>query len=208
VLPDDPQRTVAAGAAAAIPLLVGANRDEAQLFQVLGGDSFRPAGVADLHTEMLRAGVADPDGLLCAYRNRVGDSDLSTLRAAFLTDAIYRVPAARLAEAQVRAGGRAHHYLFLDEPCGPAMGAFHGADLLYTFDKLSLIGADTPDRIAVRDTLLRAWASFAETGGPGWPMYDADSAGNSRVIGGSAEPADGMATEPPFDDVTTLGRAG
>lgn len=208
VLPGDPQQAVAAGAAAAIPLLVGANRDETQLFQVLGGDSFRPADVAALHAEMGRAGVADPDGLLHAYRNRIGDVDLSTLRAAFLTDAIYRLPATRLAEAQVRAGGRAYHYLFRDEPCGPDMGAFHGADLLYTFDKLSLIGADLPDRIAVRDTLLRAWARFAEHGDPGWPMYDADSAGNSRVIGGSAEPAGGMSTEPPLDDVTTLGRAG
>lgn len=116
---------------------------------------------------MRRAGVADPEGLLRAYRNRVGDVDLSTLRAAFLTDAIYRVPATRLARAQVHAGGRAYHYLFLDEPCGPAMGAFHGADLLYTFDKLSLVGADTPDCVAVRDTLLRAWASFAEHGDPG-----------------------------------------
>ncbi|MGW0846430.1 carboxylesterase family protein [Streptomyces sp. NPDC002787] len=42
VLPVAPQQAVADGAAAGIPLLVGATRDEARVFQMIGGDSFRP----------------------------------------------------------------------------------------------------------------------------------------------------------------------
>ncbi|GGS61212.1 hypothetical protein GCM10010270_35210 [Streptomyces violaceus] len=107
-----------------------------------------------------------------------------------------------LARAQAGAGGRAYHYLFVDEPCGPAMGAFHGADLLHVFDKLSLVGADTPEHLAARDTLVGAWAAFAATGDPGWPPYAPEAEGNSRAIGGSPADADCMITEPPADDVT------
>jgi para-nitrobenzyl esterase len=52
--------------------------------------------------------------LLDAYRRRAADSDdLSALRGAFLADALYRIPATRLAQAQA-GGGRAYHYLLVD----------------------------------------------------------------------------------------------
>ncbi|QUQ65707.1 carboxylesterase/lipase family protein [Kutzneria sp. CA-103260] len=195
VVPVPSHQAVVAGVAAHIPLLIGATRDEVQLFQVLNGDRFRPADEAALLAEMSRAGAGDPVKLLDAYRARLGSADLSTVRSAFLTDAVYRRPATRLAAAQVEAGGRAYHYLFSDEPFGSAMGACHGADLLHTFDALALVGADTPARLAIRDALVQAFAAFAATGDPGWPGYDA---GSSRAIGGDNP----MAPEPPADDVT------
>jgi para-nitrobenzyl esterase len=57
---------VMAGEVAAIPLLIGATRDEVQLFQVLNGERFRPADEAALLAEMGRAGAADPARLLDA----------------------------------------------------------------------------------------------------------------------------------------------
>ncbi|MGW1270610.1 hypothetical protein [Streptomyces sp. NPDC002491] len=111
---------------------------------------------------MRRAGIAEPEKLFASYRHRVPEAnDGANLRSAFLSDAPYRRPAARLAQAPVAAGGRAYHYLVLDEPCGPAMGAFHGVDLLHVFDKLSLVGAATPEHLGARDTLAGAWAAFA-----------------------------------------------
>jgi len=200
VVPVEPHRAVVAGAAVGIPLLIGATRDEVQLFQVLNGDRFRPADEASLLAEMSRAGAPDPARLLDAYRLRVGSDDLSTVRSAFLTDAVYRLPAVRLAQAQVEAGGRAYHFLFSDEPLGSAMGAFHGADLLHTFDALALVGADTPSRLAVRDTLVQAFAAFVGVGDPGWPVHDAGASGNSRGVGGEGL----MVTEPPVDGVTAV----
>uniref|UniRef100_UPI00403FF02D carboxylesterase family protein n=1 Tax=Streptomyces sp. DG1A-41 TaxID=3125779 RepID=UPI00403FF02D len=88
VLPVAPQQAVADGAAADIPLLVSTTRDEVRVFQMIGGDSFRPEDETALYTEMRRAGVTEPEKLLDAYRNRIADSgDLSALRGAFLTDA-------------------------------------------------------------------------------------------------------------------------
>ncbi|MEQ0558107.1 carboxylesterase family protein [Amycolatopsis sp. NEAU-NG30] len=157
-----------------IPLLIGVNRDEVRLFQVLGGDRFR------LAEDELRAEMGAE--LFAAYRAR--EHDPAAARGAFLTDVLYRIPAARLAREHVEAGGRAYHYVFCDEPCGPQLGAFHGAELLHVFDKLALVGADTPERLAVRDALVGAWSAFAATGDPGWPVYSAE--GSSRVFGGSA----------------------
>ncbi|GEC09979.1 hypothetical protein SSP24_76340 [Streptomyces spinoverrucosus] len=205
VLPRDPQQAVTEGAATDIPLLIGATRDEVRVFQMIGGDSFRPSDESVLYAEMRRAGVTEPEKLLDAYRHRIADSDdLADLRSAFLSDAIYRMPATRLARAQTAAGGRAFHYLLLDEPCGPAMGAFHGADLLHVFDKLALVDAGTPEHLAARDILVGAWAAFAATGDPGWPAYSPDTAANSPAIGGASATANQMVTEPPADDITDL----
>ncbi|WP_180686661.1 hypothetical protein [Streptomyces gossypiisoli] len=66
------------------------------------------------------------------------------------------------------------------------------------------VGADTPEHLTARDTLVGAWAAFAATGDPGWPPYAPEAAGNSRAIGGSPADADRMITEPPADDVTAL----
>ncbi|MDX3385554.1 carboxylesterase family protein [Streptomyces niveiscabiei] len=132
---------------------------------------------------------ARPARLLDAYRTRTGTTELADLRAEFLGDAIYRTPATRLARAQVAAGGRAFHYLLLDEPCGPDLGAFHGVDLLYVFDKLPLAGADTPEHRAVRDRLTAVCRDFTAHGDPGWAPCD----GNSRAFGGTSD----MVAEPP-----------
>jgi para-nitrobenzyl esterase len=206
VLPRHPQQAVADGAAAAhVPLLVGANRDEVRLHQLIAGEAFRPADEAALLAEIRRADVAEPEKLLDAYRRRIADpDDLAALRGVFLTDAVFRMPAVRMARAQVAAGGRAHQYLMLDEPCGSEMGACHGVDLLHVFDKLALVGADTPEHRPVRETLTRAWARFAATGDPGWPVYDPEAAGNSRAIAGPCFGTERMVTEPPADDVTAL----
>ncbi|MFB8277980.1 carboxylesterase/lipase family protein [Nocardia colli] len=203
VLPRDPLRTVADGAVAHIPLLIGATHDEIRLFQRLAGDAFRPADRTALLAEMQRAGVTEPDELLRAYRSRAPHSDdLSDLRSMFLTDAVYRIPATDLAQAQSAAGGRAYHQLLLAEPCGPDLGAFHGADLLYLFDKLALVDAARPEHLAVRDLLIGAWTDFAVSGAPRWPAYASNEEANSRAI--AAPPiVDSMITEPP-DDIARL----
>ncbi|MER5888770.1 carboxylesterase family protein [Streptomyces sp. NPDC001941] len=204
VLPRDPQQAVESGALADVPLLIGATRDEVRVFQLLAGDAYRPADDEALHTDMRRIGATDPAALLDAYRERTRLTDLADLRTAFLSDAVYRVPATRLARAQTAAGGRAHHYLLCEEPCGPDMGAFHGSDLLYVFDKLAEVDAATPERLAVRDQLVGAWRAFTETGDPGWPRYDGDAPDTSRAIGGDGGATYRMTSEPPADDVTTL----
>ncbi|KPM52186.1 carboxylesterase [Frankia sp. CcI49] len=199
ILPRHPEQAVAAGDAAGIGLLVAANRDEVRLFQTMQGAAFIPADEAALLAEMSQAGAPVPERLLAGYRRRAPDADAGDLRARFLTDAIYRLPASRLAAAQVAAGGRAHTYLFAAEPFGPGLGAFHAADLLVLFDSLERRGVATPQLRQIQHDLTGAWARFAATGDPGWPLYAPTADPNTRQFGGDTD----MVTEPPDDDATT-----
>ncbi|WP_246281531.1 carboxylesterase/lipase family protein [Fodinicola acaciae] len=194
ILPRRPHDAVTDGSVAGIPLLVSANRDEMRSFQAMQGEAYAPADEAALLDEIGRGGIAQPEAMLAAYRKRAPSADLTTLRTLFLSDAIYKLPAWRLARAQVEAGGRAYAALLTAEPLGEAFGAGHGMDLVYIFDGLAAAHIDTPDNLAIRDDIHQAWGRFAATGDPGWPVYD----GRVRVWGG------GFAVEPPDDEVTRL----
>lgn len=197
ILPAHPNSVVASGDCSDVGLLIGANRDELRLFQFLQGDTYVPTHEQALLAEMHRAGVASPRHLLTAYRARMPHADLAELRTMFLTDAIYRLPATKLAAAHTAAGGSAHTYLFAAQPFGPQLGACHAADLPFLFDGLEQIGRATDDLLRTRDELTRAWGLFAATGAPGWPRFDPTTRPNTRQFG--AAPT--MITEPPIDDV-------
>ncbi|MGW4245980.1 carboxylesterase/lipase family protein [Nocardia sp. NPDC004722] len=178
-----------------VPLLVGATRDEVQVFRRLAGDGFG-VPIPQLHNEIRRIGITDPAALTDAYAARIGSSDPADVRAAFLTDAVYRRPAIDLIRAQSAAGGTAHHFLLEDEPCGPSLGAFHGSDLLFLFDKLAQVDAATPPHLAVQSALIQAWKDFLWKGDPGWTPWT-PGVPNSRALGGTND----MVEEPPADNV-------
>ncbi|HWA67724.1 MAG TPA: carboxylesterase family protein [Mycobacteriales bacterium] len=203
VLPEHPHDALARGAARDVALLVSANRDEMRLFQATQPDTFPPTDEAALLAEIERAGFAETRAMYDAYRERLSATGVPTglteVRAAFLTDQIYREPATRMAQTQVAAGGRAWSALFSDAPLGPAVGACHGADVLYLFDLIAMMGVADPQRLAVRDELHAAWRSFAATGDPGWPTHQP---GATRQFGGEAK----FVIEPPDDRVAELRR--
>jgi hypothetical protein len=55
------------------------------------------------------------------------------------------------------------------------------------FGRLTGTPADTPENRAIADQLIQAWAEFIRDGDPGWAVYDAETAGNTRQFGGSAD---------------------
>lgn len=199
VLQEYPQEALAAGRVTDIPLLVGANRDEAQLFRAMSGDAFEPADDDAVLAEMRRAGVPDPAALAAAYRTPGAASGLELsagdLRSKFLSDAVYRRPSVAMAEAQNAPGGSAWAYLFSACPMGPQMGAAHAIDMMYMFDRLSLAGVETAENLAIRDSLARTWSDFARDGRVGWAPYRAANVDNARQFGGDSD----AVTEPPSE---------
>lgn len=183
VLPTMPIDRIATGSASDVDVMIGWNSDEMRLFTV-------PAGALDLIDEnllgMALAGVGiDPGEAMSVYRagaatsgSGMGTSAPGDLMAAALTDWMFRIPAIRLAERQVAAGGRAHVYEFTwsTDLFDGRLGAAHAMEIPFTFDTLDsfggtlLAGSDAPQGLA--DEMHAAWVAFVRDGTPGWASYD------------------------------------
>ncbi|HEX9547397.1 MAG TPA: carboxylesterase/lipase family protein [Acidimicrobiales bacterium] len=179
---DRPDRMVAAGSAAGVDLMIGTNADELRLY--LFG-----------MPEPLRSAVPDPD--VAAYFAQSGRSADEVLKiygasrpgatardlaAAVATDGTFRIPAIRLAEAQLGHTDRVWMYRFswptpVDEG---VLGACHTLEIPFVFENFGglgpFLGDDPPVELA--QEMHAAWVRFATSGDPGggglpaWPGYD------------------------------------
>ena len=173
LVPDVPVARIAAGSAGGIQLLVGTTRDEFRLFLVPTGVV---AAVTSQMLPVLAARYRWPAGAAETYTaNRPGASP-GDIAAAILTDAAFRVPAARLAAAQHAAGGTVHAYEFGWATSVLGLGACHALELAFVFDTLAeatpMVGDGAPQPLAVE--MHRAWVSFARDGAPGWRPWTPD----------------------------------
>jgi carboxylesterase type B len=119
------------------------------------------------------------DGVVRTYIERHRDRPLTDVLVAMETDRVFRIPAIRLAEADVRAGRPVHMYLFAWET--PAFGGLlrscHALELPFMWDALDQGGVnvftgDGPERHGLARDMHERWIAFARTGDPGWPGYD------------------------------------
>ncbi|MFJ5306921.1 carboxylesterase/lipase family protein [Streptomyces sp. NPDC088350] len=197
VLPRTPVQAAEAGDTVTVPLLIGANRDEMLAAEVFGQPGTEPPTVDALYDEV--AGAVGEDaarGLLDAYRAAEPDAGTARLRLRFLGDHLYRVPAARMAEAHTRAGGRAYRYLFAADL--PVVGPSHGMEAALVFgthdsddNPLAQLYRQWDGSAALGRQVMAAWAGFARTGDPGWAPHTPGAA-DVQVFG-----APGPVSEPP-----------
>jgi para-nitrobenzyl esterase len=176
IVPQYPIDAVAAGSASDIPLLLGTTAEEMRLF-------LAPTGItAGLPAVMLPVMVprfgGDPSFIDVYSSNRPAATPGDVL-AAMGTDAAFRVPTVRLAEAHLASGGETYVYEFAWRTDYLGMGACHALELAFVFDTLASDGARkmTGSRPAqdVADAMHRAWVDFAHGKDPGWARYDSDS---------------------------------
>jgi para-nitrobenzyl esterase len=183
-LPKLPIEVVRAGCAAGIPLLLGSNRDEWNLFEVFLGDATVEAFKAPLRARL------GPllDRLLDVYRER--HADRSDLRAwvDLIGEVVFRIPVIRLAEAQAGHGAPVYMYRFdwTSPAFGGRLGAAHALELPFVWNRLDLpmapilLGPDLADAQPLATVVHASWALFIKTGDPNggglpaWPRYDAE----------------------------------
>jgi para-nitrobenzyl esterase len=175
VLPQPPVSAFEAGQGAAVPLLIGSNRDEARLFVVADSS-------IDLVDDALLEMAAGAYGLtadgIAVYRGNRPGAGAGDVMAAIVTDWFFGIPAIRVAEARAGASGNTWMYRFdhPDPSDNHRFGACHAVEIPFVFDTIdrddvrSLIGDAPSARVAAN--VHGAWVAFITTGDPGWPAYD------------------------------------
>jgi para-nitrobenzyl esterase len=188
-LPAAPDRAIADGASAGIPLVIGTNRDEAKMFMVADPKNRDPDEdvlLSRIERGFAASGVKLGAGeVIDAYRQARAAAGISTepreIWSAIESDRMFRLGSVRAAEAHAAHQPATYMYLFTWE--SPAMqgalGACHALELPFVFGTLDAPGMDRfagsgPAAQRLSDAMMDAWIEFARTGSPGpdWPAYD------------------------------------
>ncbi len=184
VLPVDPLTALRKGAGTDVDLLIGACRQEGNLWFVPTSLQGRIPGFAArwlLGKTMPRASE-----VLKAYglgQPGMGGGGAALNRA--LTDLAFRWPSRQFAAAH---RGRTHVFEFdwMSPALDGKLGACHGVDLPFVFDTLDvasgprgILGENPPQALATRVHAL--WAGFARTGELPWPEFDEPSRAVHRL---------------------------
>lgn len=173
-LPVHPLEAIGTGALRNVPLLIGTNLDE--------GNLFVPENAAGQNLERLLEPIVGPERAMpiaSSYpASRAGQAQL-------MTDTVFWLPALQLAERQLP---HAPVWMYRFDWCAPSgqpiPGAFHALELGFVWDvldtpaaQLFLANATAPQSLA--DAMHRAWLAFAHHHNPNvpelphWPQYDA-----------------------------------
>jgi para-nitrobenzyl esterase len=187
LLPGPPLDAVRSGSAAGVHLVTGTTADEWNLFHLrdrLGGPLTEDRASRRLARLVGADRVAD---VVDVYRTARPHATPDDVVCAVMTDHVFRVPAVRLADAQVAHAPQVSLYRF-DLPStamGGALGACHAIEVPFVFDNLDrggvdvLLGGLDDGTKALATRVSRAWTAAAHTGRPEhddlpWPSYDRD----------------------------------
>jgi para-nitrobenzyl esterase len=193
-LPLQPRDAIASGASADVPLVIGTNRDEMNLFRIAALRELDKPMEDSRALDVIAKGLPQPterlSTLLETYRaSREGRGLPHGNRAligAVQSDQRFRIPSIRFAEAYRARQPRTFMYLFTYESPSMrgALRACHALELPFVFGTLS---APFQDRFAgtgpavaeLSETMMDSWIAFAKAGSPttlragDWVPYDA-----------------------------------
>ena len=190
-LPEDPPTMLANGEFAKVPVIVGANADEATIFFVLAGDAFAIETEADF--EALADGILPGQGAAIVAEYPLSEYETPQKAAeAAVGDAGFICASRRTAREISEHGGTAYLYNFSHAPAGAlfaGMGAFHSAEVRYVFGTPGQLmpGQLTEDEIVLSQAMMSYWYELTAEGDPNhegavtWPTYDASSDGHIQL---------------------------
>jgi para-nitrobenzyl esterase len=169
----------------AVPLLLGANRDEWNLFALSNvADWAKPLADDELLAQLSRK---LPPGkrehaprLIESYRSARRQRGLPHQNRALLRalegDLRFRMPGLRFVELyQTQAETHVYSFSYASPALRGELGACHALELPFVFGSYDAPGQDRfagsgDDVVSLSRTMMSAWASFAR-GAPSWPRY-------------------------------------
>jgi para-nitrobenzyl esterase len=181
VLPASVTGTFAAGEQMEVPLLVGSNSDESNLWA-----PFMGAITVDQYRAFLKAGFGDGAADIWSLYPARTDAEVPRAIGRLLTETGFGATA-RFAASSMDAQGKAPAYLYrfsrapdFDLPglkLPIPKGAFHAVEIPYVFGTLGALAIDDPTDEGLSRQMMKLWTTFAATGDPGatgsgpWPPY-------------------------------------
>ncbi len=173
--------------------MVGTNLDEVRLWsRFIPGLPDYPIEVNLKAMPWLAEAMPGPlDDIEASYGSRRPGAAEGDIAMATGTDALFRVPAIRVAEAQSANQPHTWMYLFTWPTPLEDLGSCHAVELPFVFNNLGaqgvsdLLGEDPPQELA--DLMQDTWIAFARNGDPnndgipGWPAYDVESRSTMKL---------------------------
>jgi para-nitrobenzyl esterase len=182
VLSQPPLDAIAGGNADGVHVLVGTNLHEMTLFTMMD-PNLATLDEDAIITRVEKVIGTSADAFVRDYRSRRTDETVQALWNDIATDAMFRMPAIALAQAQL-AHGPVWSYLFTWETpvFGGMLRSTHALEIPFVFDNLArnteMFTGTGSERQAIADAMHNAWIAFARTGQPHhgglptWPEYD------------------------------------
>lgn len=178
VLTDSPVASLASGEHAAVPFLVGTNRDEGTFFS----DDALITTELELATALAQLVPGHGDDLTALYVPADHGSPLAAYDAA-VRDLGFACPTRALARGLAEDGVDVYLYELNQTNAGAValdLGVMHGIDLLYVFGNTPLpFTRPSAAERNVTESMQSYWTRFGATGDPGgegagaWPVFDA-----------------------------------
>jgi para-nitrobenzyl esterase len=187
LLPRRPLEAIRDGSGAGIPLVIGTTHDEWNLFMLQEAGGELPAEQLRRRAGNLVGGdPAEVDEMVALYREARPAATNRDVWAAILTDHVFRMPALRLADAQLpHAPVSMYRFDYPSTAFGGLAGACHAIDVPFVFDMVDvpaidmLLGGIDDGTRQLAHRCAAAWTTAAHAGRPehdglAWPLYDAE----------------------------------
>lgn len=202
VLPRSATSVFEAGEQMDVPLLIGSNADEGELFLA----QMRPLTPAQYRAYVRATFGEYADDVLALYPASTSN-EVRRAMSRMLTEMGF-ASSARFAAAAVAEGGQARAFLYqftrvpplAGEQFGLPKGAFHGLEIPYVFGQAELFGVNDPVDLRLSEAMMGMWTRFAATGDPNeagdalWPPYSPDD-DRHLELGDRIIPGAGLYTE-------------